>query len=79
VEVARRKEAVGMGSTRCAVIDYLKPCQFVDQKHWADSEFVTVPETTLPNGTVVPEFQVARYLSSKGPAGTRAMVAGHTW
>lgn len=28
------------------------------------SEFVTVPETTLPDGTVVPEFQVSRYLST---------------
>lgn len=33
------------------------------------SEFITVPETTLPNGTVVPSFQVGRYLSSEGPAG----------
>ena len=33
------------------------------------NEFVTVPETTLPNGTVVPTFQVARYLSSQEPAG----------
>lgn len=29
-----------------------------------ESLFVTVPETTLPNGLVVPAFQVARYLSS---------------
>lgn len=35
----------------------------------ASSEFVTAPETTLPNGTVVPSFQVARYMTSKGPAG----------
>lgn len=35
----------------------------------ADSEFVPVPETTLPNGHVEPAFLVARYLSSKGPAG----------
>ncbi len=35
----------------------------------AASEFITVPETTLPNGTVVPAFMVSRYLASKGPAG----------
>lgn len=34
----------------------------------AASEFVEVPETTLPNGHVEPAFIVARYLASKGPA-----------
>lgn len=34
------------------------------------SEFVTVPETTLPDGTVAPAFQVMRYLASQGPGGT---------
>lgn len=28
--------------------------------------FVTVPETTLPGGLVVPAFQVGQYLCSKG-------------
>lgn len=32
----------------------------------AGSEFITVPETTLPNGLVVPSFMVAKYLSSRG-------------
>jgi len=43
----------------------------------AQNEFITVPETTLPNGTVVPSFQVARYLSSKGPAGVPASNAAN--
>ena len=34
------------------------------------SEFVTVPETTLPDGTMVPAFQVMRYLAAQGPGGT---------
>jgi hypothetical protein len=33
------------------------------------TEFVTVPETTLPNGLVIPEFQVGRYLSTVGEDG----------
>ncbi len=33
----------------------------------ASNEFVTVPETVLPNGTVVPAFAVGKYLCSKGP------------
>jgi hypothetical protein len=41
----------------------------------AASEFVTVPETTLPNGTVVPAFQVAKYLASRGAAGIAMSVA----
>jgi hypothetical protein len=35
----------------------------------AASEFVTVPETTLPNGLVVPAFRVGRYFAGRGPAG----------
>jgi hypothetical protein len=31
--------------------------------------FITVPETTLPNGAVVPAFQVGQYLCSKGEDG----------
>ena len=34
----------------------------------AENQFITVPETTLPNGTVVPSFQVGQYLASHGPA-----------
>jgi len=34
-----------------------------------ESLFVTVPETKLPGGQVVPAFEVGRYLCSKGPAG----------
>lgn len=30
------------------------------------SEFVTVPETTLPNGQVVPAFRVAKYAMARG-------------
>jgi hypothetical protein len=32
----------------------------------ADNEFVTVPEVTLPNGTVVPSFRVGKYATAKG-------------
>jgi hypothetical protein len=31
--------------------------------------FVSIPATTLPNGTVVPAFRVGRYLCSRGPDG----------
>jgi formylglycine-generating enzyme required for sulfatase activity len=37
--------------------------------------FVTVPETTLPNGTVVPAFQVGQYHCSKGQDGKVAIIA----
>lgn len=33
----------------------------------ADNAFITVPETTLPNGVTVPAFQVGKFLCSKGP------------
>lgn len=33
------------------------------------ADFLTVPETTLPNGLVVPAFRVGRYLASKSAAG----------
>lgn len=38
------------------------------------SEFTIVPETTLPNGIVVPAFRVSRYLMSKGPDGAAISV-----
>jgi len=31
--------------------------------------FITIPETTLPNGTVVPSFQVGKYACSRSDAG----------
>jgi formylglycine-generating enzyme required for sulfatase activity len=37
--------------------------------------FVTVPETTLPNGAVVPAFQVGQYLCSLGADGKAAVTA----
>jgi len=36
---------------------------------------VTVPETTLPNGTVVPSFQVGKYACSKSDIGTAIIMA----
>jgi hypothetical protein len=33
----------------------------------ANNAFVTVPETTLPGGRIVPSFQVGQYLCAKGP------------
>ena len=39
------------------------------------SNFVTVPEVTLPNGVVVPSFQVGVYFASKGDDGKAAVSA----
>lgn len=36
------------------------------------SIFITVPETTLPNGKIIPSFQVGQYLCSKGVDGKAA-------
>lgn len=36
------------------------------EKELAASEFITVPEVTLPNGFVVPSLRCAKYLSSRG-------------
>jgi hypothetical protein len=42
--------------------------------------FVTVPETTLPNGTVVPAFQVGQYFCSQDADGKLAVSAsGKPW
>lgn len=38
-------------------------------------EFVTVPETTLPNGTVVPQFSVGKYACSKSDIDTATITA----
>lgn len=50
------------------------------EKSLAASEFVTVPETMLPNGQVVPSFRVAKYLSTRGPAGIPVSIStGAPW
>lgn len=41
----------------------------VANKVKAESLFITVPETTLPNGKVVPSFQVGQFAASKGHCG----------
>lgn len=42
--------------------------------------FITVPETTLPSGIVVPSFQFGQFLASKGPDGKLAITAeGTPW
>jgi len=41
----------------------------------ASSVFITVPEVTLPSGKVVPSFQVAQYIASRGLAGIPQSVA----
>lgn len=44
------------------------------------NRFVTVPETTLPGGLVVPAFQVGQYLCSKGADGKAVVTAdGQPW
>lgn len=39
------------------------------------SEYIIVPQMTLPNGKVVPSFQVGKYSSSRGPMGTPISIA----
>jgi formylglycine-generating enzyme required for sulfatase activity len=41
----------------------------------AVDEFITVPETTLPSGLIVPEFQVSKYACTRGADGKAASVA----
>ena len=41
----------------------------------ASSLFITVPEVTLPSGKVVPSFQIAQYIATRGPAGIPQSVA----
>lgn len=38
-------------------------------------QFITVPETTLPEGTLVPSFEVGRYACSRGVDGKAAVSA----
>lgn len=46
----------------------------------SDDLFITVPETTLPNGIIVPSFEVAQYICSKGGDGKAAVTAeGAPW
>lgn len=40
--------------------------KIIAAKRHTENEFVTVPEITLPNGTIVPSFRVSRYLASRG-------------
>lgn len=41
----------------------------INAKAISSSEYITVPETTLPGGQVVPAFKVAKYLASQAPGG----------
>ena len=42
--------------------------------------FISVPETTLPNGIVVPAFEVGQYVCSQGCDGNVAVTAeGLPW
>lgn len=44
------------------------------------NQFITVPTTTLPNGTVVPSFQVGQFVCSQGEDGKAAITAeGKPW
>lgn len=47
-----------------------------DDYYQANNEFVTVPETTLPGGMVVPSFLVGKYHCAKSPTG-KAIVNKH--
>ena len=65
---------------KAAVIAYAESCEddypqlAADLRGFTDrilpGAFVTVPETTLPNGTVVPAFQVSQYHATQRPDGT---------
>jgi len=48
----------------------LAPQTEIANTETASDLFITVPETTLPNGTVVPAFQVGQYHCSKNSDGT---------
>ena len=42
--------------------------------------FITVPETTLPNGTIVPAFRVSQYVCTQGADGKATVTAeGTPW
>lgn len=41
------------------------------------NRFISVPETTLPGGLVIPSFQVGQYACSKGEDGKAAVIAAH--
>lgn len=75
-----------------AILTYAESCQqdfpalardlraIAQEKLQSINEFAPVPETTLPNGTVVPAFQVARYLSSKGAGSiAQSIPFGEPW
>jgi hypothetical protein len=50
------------------------------EKSLAASEFITVPEVTLPNGLVVPSFLCAKFLSSQGLNDTPiSLFTGKPW
>ena len=47
----------------------------IGSKVLASSEYITVPDVTLPSGQMVPSFRVAKYLSSRGPGDTPVSIA----
>jgi len=49
--------------------------RMIGDKVMACSEYVTVPEVTLPSGQVVPSFRVGKYLSSRGPGNIPVSIA----
>lgn len=46
----------------------------IAEKVLAMSEYIIVPEKTLPGGKIVPSFRVGKYLSSRGPMGTSVSI-----
>lgn len=52
-----------------AALAYADLREKISAKAIANSEYIIVPETTLPGGLVVPEFKVAKYLASQSPGG----------
>ncbi len=66
-------EIIGTARTHADKMDAW-PVKKIPDLPRVENSFVTVPETTLPDGTVVPEFQVGRYLSTMNEDG-KAMIS----
>jgi formylglycine-generating enzyme required for sulfatase activity len=52
-------------------------CELIGKRAIAANEFITVPEITLPNGIIVPSFQVGKYATAEGLAGMPEITTEH--
>lgn len=52
----------------------------IGKKVLADSEYITVPDVTLPGGRFAPSFRVGKFISSRGPGDIPVSIAsGKPW